>query len=106
MTASTALITGAGRGIGREVARTLASEGWRVLSGVRDPKSARPGTQPEVVDVADPESIEALAGRAGSPPAWSTLMSDITKHSEAVGRTGTTWKSRASSSSERFQRSR
>jgi NAD(P)-dependent dehydrogenase (short-subunit alcohol dehydrogenase family) len=63
MTASTALITGASRGIGREVARTLASDGWRVLSGVRDPTSAPPGTQPEVVDVADPESIEALAVR-------------------------------------------
>ena len=63
MTASTALITGASRGIGREVARTLASEGWDVLSGVRDPKSAPPGTQPEVVDTADPESIEALAKR-------------------------------------------
>jgi carbonyl reductase 1 len=63
MTPSTALITGASRGIGREVARTLASEGWQVLSGVRDPKSALPGTQPEVVDVADPESIGALATR-------------------------------------------
>jgi NAD(P)-dependent dehydrogenase (short-subunit alcohol dehydrogenase family) len=46
-----------------EVARTLAAEGWQVLSGVRDPKSALPGTQPEVVDVAGPESIGALAAR-------------------------------------------
>jgi NAD(P)-dependent dehydrogenase (short-subunit alcohol dehydrogenase family) len=59
----TALITGTSRGIGREVARTLASEGWRVLSGVRDPESAPPGTQAEAVDVGDPDSIEALAGR-------------------------------------------
>ena len=63
MTASTALITGASRGIGREVARTLASEGWHVLSGVRDPTSAPPGTQAEVLDMGDRESIEALAGR-------------------------------------------
>ena len=63
MTASMALITGASRGIGREVARTLASEGWHVLSGVRDPKSAPPGTQAEVVDMGDSESVEALARR-------------------------------------------
>ncbi|HUJ85924.1 MAG TPA: SDR family NAD(P)-dependent oxidoreductase [Burkholderiales bacterium] len=59
----TALITGTSRGIGREVARTLAAEGWRVLSGVRDPKTAPPGTQAETLDVADAASIEALAER-------------------------------------------
>ena len=59
----TALITGASRGIGREVARALASEGWHVLSGVRNPKSAPWQTQAEIIDMADPESIEALAER-------------------------------------------
>jgi NAD(P)-dependent dehydrogenase (short-subunit alcohol dehydrogenase family) len=58
-----ALITGASRGIGREVARTLASEGWDVIAAVRDPTSAPPGTEAEVVDMADAGSIEALAKR-------------------------------------------
>jgi NAD(P)-dependent dehydrogenase (short-subunit alcohol dehydrogenase family) len=34
-----------------------------VLSAVRDPKSAPPGTQAETVDMGDPKSIEALAER-------------------------------------------
>ena len=61
--ARTALITGASRGIGREVARTLASEGWRVLAGMRDPNAAPADTHAEIVDVADPQSIDALAER-------------------------------------------
>jgi NAD(P)-dependent dehydrogenase (short-subunit alcohol dehydrogenase family) len=60
---TSALITGASRGIGREVARTLANEGWQVLSGVRDPKSAPQETRAEVVDMGEPRSIEALAER-------------------------------------------
>lgn len=63
MTVATALVTGASRGIGRQVALALASEGWRVLSGVRDPESAPSGTQAEVVDMTDPVSIAALARR-------------------------------------------
>jgi NAD(P)-dependent dehydrogenase (short-subunit alcohol dehydrogenase family) len=59
----TALITGASRGIGREVARTLASEGWRVLAGVRRADSAPPDTDTESLDMADPQSIDALAER-------------------------------------------
>ncbi|HET8714033.1 MAG TPA: SDR family NAD(P)-dependent oxidoreductase [Gemmatimonadales bacterium] len=63
MAAKTALITGASRGIGREVARTLASEGWHVIAAVRDPSSAPPETEAEIVDMADPASIDALAQR-------------------------------------------
>ena len=34
--AKTGLITGANRGIGQQVARVLASDGWDVLVGSRD----------------------------------------------------------------------
>jgi len=63
MSARTALITGASRGIGREVAVTLAREGWHVVSAVRDMHSAPPGTQAEAVDMAARHSIESLATR-------------------------------------------
>jgi NAD(P)-dependent dehydrogenase (short-subunit alcohol dehydrogenase family) len=62
---ATALVTGAGRGIGLEVARELAREGTDVLRGVRDPRRAVdvPRSRVEQVDVASPESIAALARR-------------------------------------------
>ncbi len=62
----TVLITGASRGIGRELARTLTSLGWDVLAGVRDPLTAPPGTRAERVDMADPGSVMALAHRLGA----------------------------------------
>lgn len=62
---ATALITGAGRGIGLEVARELARDGFDVVMGVRDPRRAPalPGGRVEQLDVSSPESIEALARR-------------------------------------------
>ena len=63
MASRTVLITGASRGIGREVARTLVAEGWQVIAGVRDPGQAPPDTQVETLDMADARSIDALAQR-------------------------------------------
>ncbi|MEJ0098758.1 MAG: SDR family NAD(P)-dependent oxidoreductase [Pseudomonadota bacterium] len=65
----TVLITGTSRGIGREVANTLASEGWNVLAAVRRAESAPPGTQAEVVEMADTESIGTLAARLSAAQA-------------------------------------
>jgi NAD(P)-dependent dehydrogenase (short-subunit alcohol dehydrogenase family) len=62
---ATALVTGAGRGIGLEVARELAREGYDVLATVRDPRRAPaiPRARVEELDVASPQSIETLARR-------------------------------------------
>jgi NAD(P)-dependent dehydrogenase (short-subunit alcohol dehydrogenase family) len=63
-----ALVTGASRGIGREIASTLAARGCRVFAGVRGGE-APPGTEPLPLDVTDPASVaaaaEALGARAG-----------------------------------------
>ena len=65
-----ALVTGGGRGIGADIARTLASDGWDVVV------AARSGTQVETVaseidgtgvqvDVSDRASVERMVAEAG-----------------------------------------
>jgi NAD(P)-dependent dehydrogenase (short-subunit alcohol dehydrogenase family) len=63
MTAPIALITGASRGLGREVAGRLLEEGYAVLAGVRSPSTMKPLSGVEVLplDVADPATIRAAA---------------------------------------------
>jgi NAD(P)-dependent dehydrogenase (short-subunit alcohol dehydrogenase family) len=58
-----ALVTGASRGLGREVARRLAEAGYLVLAGVRDPAKVAPlpGVEVLQLDVADAASIAAAA---------------------------------------------
>jgi NAD(P)-dependent dehydrogenase (short-subunit alcohol dehydrogenase family) len=58
-----ALITGASRGLGREVARRLLEEGHIVLAGVRNPAAMRPlpGAELLTLDVADADSIRQAA---------------------------------------------
>jgi NAD(P)-dependent dehydrogenase (short-subunit alcohol dehydrogenase family) len=71
-----ALVSGGNRGIGREVARRLAEEGYRVVIGSRDPdrgeevaRELGSGVAARQLDVTDEESIErcieSVAGELG-----------------------------------------
>ncbi len=70
----TVLITGASRGIGLELARQYAADGWRVIATCRD--SAGEQSLREVagdlaverLEVTDWDAIPALAGRLGGRP--------------------------------------
>jgi len=59
----TVLITGAGRGLGREFARQYAAENWRVFACARDPATVEAGrnVSAHALDVTDGASIAALA---------------------------------------------
>jgi NAD(P)-dependent dehydrogenase (short-subunit alcohol dehydrogenase family) len=77
--ASVALVTGANRGIGREVARQLAQRGYEVILAARDPDKAAAaaaelaagadaGVRALTLDVSDPQSIRAAADSVAADP--------------------------------------
>jgi short-subunit dehydrogenase len=64
----TALVTGASRGIGREVAALLSGRGFRVLGTSRSPDTLLerlPGVEYLPLDLADEDSVRACATAAG-----------------------------------------
>ncbi len=75
-----ALVTGANRGIGKEVARGLAGRGLDVILSARDAGEAQRAAEeitreheaatvlPLALDVSEPDSIQAAAGRIHAEP--------------------------------------
>ncbi len=74
-----ALVTGANRGIGKEVARQLAQRGYRVIVSARDGAKATEAARelaedtgaditPLMLDVSDPQSIAAAAQELRADP--------------------------------------
>jgi NAD(P)-dependent dehydrogenase (short-subunit alcohol dehydrogenase family) len=63
---SIAFVTGANRGLGRELAIQLLARGAKVYAGVRNPGALDlPGVIPVQIDLTDPGSIERAAKTAG-----------------------------------------
>jgi NAD(P)-dependent dehydrogenase (short-subunit alcohol dehydrogenase family) len=63
---STALVTGANRGLGRALAAELLTRGAKVYAGARNPASVDlPGAIPLALDITDPASVAAAAAVAG-----------------------------------------
>lgn len=66
------LITGAGRGIGLELARQYAADGWDVVATVRDPAKATDlaalGVTVEALDMGDLAAVAAFPERLGGGP--------------------------------------
>ncbi|MEU4678649.1 SDR family oxidoreductase [Micromonospora sp. NPDC023737] len=59
---STALVTGANRGLGRQFAAELVARGATVYAGARNPDSVDlPGVKPVRLDITDPTSVAAAA---------------------------------------------
>jgi short-subunit dehydrogenase len=66
ISSSTALVTGANRGLGRHFASELLRRGAKVYAGARDPGSVEiEGAVPIAVDITDPGSVAAAAEALG-----------------------------------------
>ena len=64
----TILITGAGRGLGLELARQYARDGWRVIGTVREGDLKRIGAESLAVDVTDFAQVKALPEKLKGAP--------------------------------------
>jgi len=89
-----AIITGATSGIGEEVARILAAQGWKVgIAGRREAllkelKETDPGSfEYEVLDVTREDSPDRLASLYPKPEAWIFIF--IVQDTECLTRTWT-----------------
>lgn len=82
----TVLVTGAGRGLGRELVRQYATDGWQVIACGRHlpAEGFEPGVELQPLDVADPASVSALAERLAGRP-LDVLVNNAAVRSPAAG---------------------
>jgi NAD(P)-dependent dehydrogenase (short-subunit alcohol dehydrogenase family) len=88
ITGKTALVTGANRGLGLQLATQLRDRGARVYAAARNPETVDlPGVTPLALDITDPASVDAaaqatgdvaiLVNNAGSSTGASLLTGDL-----------------------------
>jgi NAD(P)-dependent dehydrogenase (short-subunit alcohol dehydrogenase family) len=66
ITGKTALVTGANRGLGLQLATQLRDRGARVYAAARNPETVDlPGVTPLALDITDPASVDAAAAATG-----------------------------------------
>lgn len=67
----TAIVTGAGKRVGAEIARALVADGWSVIAHVRSGEDSVPdGAVKVAADLSEPDCAETIfAAAAGLPPA-------------------------------------
>ena len=86
---STALVTGANRGLGRHLARELLSRGATVYAGARNPDAVDvPGAKAVALDITDPASVASAVEVAGDVTllinnAGSSTVTDLLNGDEA-----------------------
>ncbi len=100
----TALVTGAGRGIGREIARTLAGAGADIVVAEFDPASGADAAEEMrslgrsslalTVDVRDPDSVRAMTAQAFDFGRVDILVNNagIATHTPAEDTSDTVWR--------------
>lgn len=82
----TALVTGANRGFGKELALELLNRGAKVYGGARDPGSINtPGVIPIQLDITKPDSISAAVEKAGDVTLLINNAGILTKSSLLTG---------------------
>ena len=83
----TAIVTGAGKRVGREIAQALLGDGWSVVAHVRDESDDVPeGTRKAVADLAEADCAERIFAAAAELSPVKLLVNNAARFAEdAVG---------------------
>jgi len=80
MSERTAIVTGAGKRVGRHIAEALLADGWNVVAHVhRDADEAPEGTARAVADLGEPDCAERIFAAAEGLPPVSLLVNNAAR---------------------------